>query len=829
MQIDKGMFPRAVAQRRALRVSAVSGASIAALISGLTLAGSAYAQTAPTSAAPSDAGAQEVVVTARARPEKLLSIPISVQAFSGAKLAQDNITNLDTLQASAGFTFNSSQASYGGGGRQYPDLTFRGLWSNVGGALGGSSGALFVDGVYISGGAASVTFADVSSVEVLKGPQNVYFGKNTFGGAVNLITSNPTEDYHAKASVGYSTKGSYDDTASVEGAIIPGLLTGRVTGELYHQGEQYKAYDGGKLGEQDTKGVTVVLYATPTPDVWLRSRFHYARDSDSSAAEGEVDGTTYGTNCPGVVNKYFCNGIPSLDSIHNPSSVLVGGNIDAAELTSIKTNNFFGTPERWGDKAPKVDNYGLERDNLQGSLSGGVNLPYDSTFQFTVGYNQAASDDAVKADHISFPIGTPPPAGSGLGPLFYFDSNVVSINRDFSGDARWVSSPNSPLRAVLGANVFRSVDQVSSGSSIFTNSLDKTWAVYGSLEYDIFSNLTLTGELRYQRDTVSDTQASVTYSKSYNTPLPRILLAYKPQKGTTLYASYSEGAQPPQLNGAYIHGQADLVSSGKAYLANALASYGGSSALTNIPKVLVYEVGWKQSLFDNRVTFSVDYYNQIWDNALVQTFIFDPSTCLTTYGQNYAENLNATCPLGHSGQSIIGLSKNKIQGVEFEAAARVTSKLSAHTSFDWTDAKRENYSELGTAAMFTSGVVPNENGLRVDEVPEYQWEGDVTYKDHLTGPYDWYVHGLATYTGSQYIDPTDTGLLNGYYRVNASAGIVRGNLTLEVYATNLLDDKNWDAAYRFPSSYFGYGYAHMAAIVTAPNPRNVGFRLSGKF
>ncbi len=801
----------------------------AAILSGIGLyATGASAQTA----ASPEVSPQDVVVTARARTEKLLEVPISVQSFTAAKLAENNITNLDTLQASAGFTFNSAQASYGGGGRQYPDLTFRGLWSNVGGALGGSSGALFVDGVYISGGAASVTFADVSSVEVLKGPQNVYFGKNTFGGAVNLITSNPSEEFHTKFSGGYSTKGSYDDTASVEGALIPGLLTGRITGELFHQGAQYKAYDGGPLGEQDTKGITGVLYATPTPDVWLRARFHYSQDRDSAAAEGEVDGTTYGTPCAGVLNPYFCNGIPSVGKIPNPSSVMVGSHIDAAELAMIQSNNFFGTQERWGNKAPKVDNYGLARDNLQGSLSGGVKLPYDSTFQFTLGYNQAASDTAIQADHIGLPIGTPAPAGKG--PYFYFDSNVVSINRDFSGDARWVSSASQPLRGVLGVNYFRSVDQVASGASIFTNSTDKTAAVYGSLEYDILPNLTITGELRYQHDTIDATQGTVTYSKSNNTALPRLLLTYKPQKGTTLYASYSEGVQPEQLNNAYIHGQADLASSGNAYLANALLPYGGNSPLTAVPKVSVYEIGWKQSLLNNRVTFSIDYYHLTWDNALVQTFIFDPSTCLTNppagyTSANYPENISTACPLGHSGQGIIGLSTNKVQGIEFEGTARITPKLTAHTAFDWTDGKRKNYSELGTAAMFTSGVVPNENCLRIDEVPQYQWEGDLTYKDHLTGPYDWYVHGSATYTGSQYIDPTDVGVLDAYYRVNLSAGIVKGNLTFEFYATNLLNDKNWDSAYRFPSSYYGYGYAHMAAIVNAPNPRNIGFKFTAKY
>jgi iron complex outermembrane receptor protein len=810
------------------RLQLLGGTALVAA-SSVFMMSSASAQTAPTPTAPAAAPAApttnalpEVLVTARARPEKLLDVPISVQYFSAAKLAEDNIVNLGTLQAEAGFTFNSAQASYGGAGRQFPDLTFRGLWSNVGGALGGSSGALFVDGVYISGGMASVTFADVSSLEVLKGPQNVYFGKNTFGGAVNLITSNPSEDYHAKASVGYSDMGSYDDTASVEGAIIPGLLTGRVTGELYHQGKQYTAYDGGPLGEQDTKGVTVVLYATPTPDIWMRTRVHYSEDNDSAAAEGQLDGAVYGASCPGVLNKYFCNGIPSLGQIKDPSSVLVAGNIDSAELQSIQSNDFYGVQERWGDKAPKVGNYGLVRDNLQGSFAAGAKLPYNATFQFTAGYNQAASDDAIKADHTDLPFG---PAGGYLA----FDSNVVSINRDFTADARIVSDANRPLRAVVGVNYFRSIDQVNSSGYIETDSLDETEAVYGSLEYDILKNLTITGEIRYQRDSLSDTDPPATYSYSYDTALPRALLTYKPLKDTTLYLSYSEGVQPSQLNSGYIAGQADLQSSGHAYLADALAAYGGSTPLTAPPRVRVWEIGWKQALLNHHLIFSLDYYNQFWDNALVETFVFDPVSCKVTYGANYAENLSPTCAFGSTGKDIIGLSNNHIQGVEFEGTARVTPKFTVHSNVDWTYGVRDKYSETDTGPMFISGVTPNEDGNRIDEVPEWQAEADATYKDHLTGPYDWYAHGDFTYTGSQYIDPTDIGVLKAYVRVNASIGIVKGNWTLELYSTNLLNDKNWDSAYRFPSSYEGYQYTQMSALVDAPNPRDVGFKLSAKY
>lgn len=810
------------------RLLATTGLALGLAYSTSLIGTSAEAQTsnaasAPVSAPASDASGGDVVVTARARAEKLLDVPISVQSFSASQLAENNITDINALQFEAGFTFNSQGASYSGGGREFPTLIFRGMSSNYGGAYGGASGALFVDGIYISGGLASVTLADASQVEVLKGPQNVYFGKNTFGGAVNLITSNPSEDFHAKASVGYSDMGSYDDVASVEGALIPGLLTARITGELFHQGAQYRAADGGALGEEDTKGVTVVLYATPTPDIWLKTRFHYSHDDDSTAQDGFIDGNTLGSPCAGLVHNYFCNGVPTLANL-NPQSVLSGTAMPPALLTAIKTDDFSGFPQQWLSKVPTIDHAGLDRDNFQGSIAGGAKLPYDTTFQFSAGYNQADADDLTAADH------TPSP---------FFITNTATINRDFEFDARLLTSATQPIRGVLGVNHFQSVNQLSQGGDYFgfispafaspLNETDDTDAVYASIDYDILPNVTVTGEVRYQHDSISDVVGTLDVTKSYNHILPRIIVKYNPYKATNVYLSYSEGVQPPQLQTAYIDAQAAAASSPThaTFEEQGLAKYGVDGDYTQDPKVRVWEIGLKQSLLNNRLFFSVDYYNEFWDHALVNTFIFDPATC--PQGVTYAGNLSAACPLGSSGAAITGVSNNHIQGIEFDGAARFTDKLTGHLSFNWTNAFRKDYYDASTGAAFTSGVTPPQDGKRVNLVPAYQAAAESTYKDHLFGPYDWYAHGLVTYTGSQYVDSNDIAKIDGYFRVNISAGVTKGNLTFEAYITNLLDDKNWDMAVRFPSSYQGFNEAYQGAIVTAPNPRNIGFKISDKF
>ena len=764
-------------------------------------------------------GLEEIVVTARARTEEASEVPISIQTFSAAQLSADQITDLNSLQYQAGFTYNSQGMSTQGGGREFPTLVFRGLSTNFGYGFN-DSGALFVDGIFVSGGTASVTMADVSRVEVLKGPQNVYFGKNTFGGAINLITDNPTEDFHGYANVGYSTKESYDDTFSVEGALVPGLLTARVTAEAFHQGRQYTSFDGGPLGEQDTKGVTAVLYFTPASNVWVRTRFHYSHDDDSAAATGFLSGISYGANCPGWVNKYFCNGIPSLGS--TGTSVLDYGHIPPSFASAAASNNFGGMHDPLLSQVPTKDTAGLIRDNLQGSVASGVTLPNKANIEFTFGWNQSKSSDIADGDHTS---------------TAFFLTDQPIINHDFQADLRYVSNSEEPLRFVGGLNFFHSVYQTLYdgyylggifANSGFVNETDQTKAVYASLEYDITSFLTATAEVRYQQDTVSDkpyqglgTTAEV--AENFDHTLPRVSLRYHPTKDTNVYVSYAEGIQPPYLQASYINGN--------NFTKNALSAItAGAGDYTKDPTLWVWEIGLKQALFDNRVNFNIDYYTQIWNHALVSNYVFNPAGngCPTT--GNFGTS--ALCPFPSSGAAYYGVSRDHIQGIEFDGSALITPKWTVHAAFNVTHAIRENYSDQSFAAAFTSGVIPDQSGKFVDLIPRYQGSLDSTFKDRLVADWSWYVHGLVTFTGSEYADPLDTAKTNAYARVNASFGLVKGPFTVELYGMNLFNDKNWDMAVRYPDASHGnifFAETQQGVLVSAPNPLNVGIRVSAKF
>src|SRR6185436_3898877 len=103
----------------------------------------------------------------------------------------------DLTKFTPGFSYR--QMNIQSGGRLLPSYRFRGMNAGAGGSLS-QLGAVFIDGLYLLGGAQSITFDDVERIEVIKGPQSAYFGRSTFGGAINFITKEPKNEWSARIS-----------------------------------------------------------------------------------------------------------------------------------------------------------------------------------------------------------------------------------------------------------------------------------------------------------------------------------------------------------------------------------------------------------------------------------------------------------------------------------------------------------------------------------------------------------------------------------------------------------------------------------------------------
>ena len=180
------------------------------------------ADTATTSPAPP---LDEIVVTARRRPESLQTVPVSVIALSAKQLESRSVTNLRSLQR---FVPNVTFAPSQGVGEMAGNVFIRGIGQEDF-AVGAEPGVgFYLDGVYLGrtfGTLMNIT--DVDRVEVLRGPQGTLFGKNSIGGAISVVSVLPQPEADHRASV---ILGNYD--RSEFRAVVNQPLSGRLFARL---------------------------------------------------------------------------------------------------------------------------------------------------------------------------------------------------------------------------------------------------------------------------------------------------------------------------------------------------------------------------------------------------------------------------------------------------------------------------------------------------------------------------------------------------------------------------------------------------------------------
>jgi iron complex outermembrane recepter protein len=176
---------------------------------------------------------EEVVVTAQKQSQSLQDVPVSVSAVSGAKLASAGIQRAEDLSAMIP-NFSVQQDPIG------DKINIRGIQSGNNAGLE-QSVSTFVDGVYRGRGVQGrFAFLDVERVEVLRGPQGTLFGKNTIGGAVNIISAKPTDSFEGAVTGIYTFENmkQYETNGYVAGPLSDNLR-GRVAFQYRDDQEGY--------------------------------------------------------------------------------------------------------------------------------------------------------------------------------------------------------------------------------------------------------------------------------------------------------------------------------------------------------------------------------------------------------------------------------------------------------------------------------------------------------------------------------------------------------------------------------------------------------------
>ncbi|WP_380873970.1 TonB-dependent receptor [Sphingomonas sp. DBB INV C78] len=220
----------------------------------------AHAQETGTSApAPSpQSGLEEIVVTAQKRAENLQEVPISIVSMSNEKLTDLNIDRFTDV----GFTVPGLRLS------QHPTTPFstrlfiRGIGNNDAQVTQDPAVGVYVDGVYIARSTGlAFDFGDAERVEVLRGPQGTLYGRNTTGGAINIVTRRPSGEASADVEVGYGTKDYFRALGRIEFPEFAGIATSLTAVYSERDGLVENTGVGKDFGENDRWGLRFVAAA----------------------------------------------------------------------------------------------------------------------------------------------------------------------------------------------------------------------------------------------------------------------------------------------------------------------------------------------------------------------------------------------------------------------------------------------------------------------------------------------------------------------------------------------------------------------------------------
>ncbi|MEO7656519.1 MAG: TonB-dependent receptor [Sphingomicrobium sp.] len=235
-----------------------------------------------------EAGAGDIVVTARRREESLKNVPIAVTALTGQELKDKQVNLVKDIAAyTPGLNINSDSV-----GRAF--VSIRGVGTTLIDTVQPGVG-IFIDGIYEPNTSyLNSPIVDVARIEVLRGPQGTLFGNNTLGGAINVITRQPSNSWTGRIDGAYAGTDEYRSlSGSISGPIIPDRLQFRV-GAAYHKqnGFRRNTLDVGYQDPLETRSINGTLRVLPAEGAVITLNGSYDRVFGGNTAYLGVVGPT---------------------------------------------------------------------------------------------------------------------------------------------------------------------------------------------------------------------------------------------------------------------------------------------------------------------------------------------------------------------------------------------------------------------------------------------------------------------------------------------------------------------------------------------------------
>lgn len=209
---------------------------------------------------------EEVIVTAQKRSESLQEAPISLAVFGEAALENSGFTDLGDLQSSVPNLAMREMPSSKSAMRAF----IRGVGNNDSQITQDPAVAVYLDGAYIGRSTGLITeLSDVERIEVLRGPQGTLYGRNATGGAINIISKQPSGQFGLRQEVTLGNRNLWRNQTTVDLPEVAGFSTklsyikGAVDGWVKNRAA------GADFNELDKEAFRLAVRWTPTDSVTL--------------------------------------------------------------------------------------------------------------------------------------------------------------------------------------------------------------------------------------------------------------------------------------------------------------------------------------------------------------------------------------------------------------------------------------------------------------------------------------------------------------------------------------------------------------------------------
>lgn len=770
---------------KAIRTVSIASASMIALLT----AGQAFAQSGAAQDRPgADTGAAQVtepqadtaaiVVTARRSAERLIDVPVAVSALSAEVLARNNITSLQRVAEIVPFvTLQPVPAGAGG------LFAIRGIGSPPADPGIQQSVLVNIDNVMVGRGrAAQAGLFDLAQVEVLKGPQALFFGKNSPAGVISVTTADPGNQLAGYARVGYEFVADERYIEAAVGGSVTDTLGLRLAGR-YSFMEGY-LHNGAKAGTFPCSGPGcafapwVAAGATipgadydrlPHGDDWGVRLTALWSPTDALTAKLKY---SYGHN---RVNSYydpFCtrgNVHPSaLGFVDTQSDCALDENLASSAFPALLTADMKGanggvpyTDVKTHFVSLNVD-WELSDDLALASITGYYNLDNANAFVLNVGaipafYLVAFEESEAVSEELRLSSDFDAPLNFVMGA---FIDRIVQYNNNAVVFARHAADPsNGRLYTFERFNRFVATSQ----------------SVFGQLRWDITDDFELAAGVRYTNETRDSVDGNTYVNPNGPATLrpagaffdrkltnsnwsPEVTLTWHPSPDQTVYGAYKTGYK----------------SGGFSYPLVLTGVYTASNTVFRPERSEGFEVGYKAELLGRRLIVQAAAYITEFNDQQVSAF--DQAAFSYLVG-------NA--------------AKSRVKGVELQGTMTAFDGVKLRGSIGYNDARYVAYpggpcpAGFGPAEGCVGGSI-DLSGRRLTRAPEWQGNAGFTYRTPVTDGLDLTINGDAFYSSSYLLqDNLDPFVVQrSYWKLNAgvSIGSQDGKWQLSLLGRNLTNE-----------------------------------------